>query len=74
MIDFSLSKTTRLSERLRVQFRAECFNLLNSFFDVREQFNNDPENPNFGTVNKAAISAPNSNYPRQVQLAVKLLW
>ena len=74
MIDFSLSKTTRLSERLRVQFRAECFNLLNSFFDVREQFNNDPQNPNFGTVNKAAISAPNSNYPRQVQLAVKLLW
>jgi len=41
---------------------------------VREQFTNDPQNPNFGTVNKAAISAPNSNYPRQVQLAVKLLW
>jgi hypothetical protein len=74
MVDFSLTKMTRLTERFSVQFRAECFNLLNSFFDTREQFNNTPDNPNFGTVNKAAISAPNSNYPRQIQMAVKLVW
>jgi len=74
MVDFSLTKMTRLTERFSVQFRAECFNLLNSFFDTRAQFNNTPDNPNFGTVNKAAISAPNSNYPRQIQMAVKLVW
>lgn len=74
MVDFSLSKMTRLSERFNVQFRAECFNLMNSFFVTRENFNNTPDNPNFGTINKAAVSAPNSNYPRQIQLAVKLIW
>jgi len=59
---------------MRVQFRAEVFNLLNSFFLVRTQFNNNPENVNFGSIEKAAVSAPNSNYPRQIQLGVKLLW
>ena len=57
-----------------VQFRAEVFNLPNSFFNTRLQFNNNPESPNFGTLIKAAVSAPESNYPRQVQLALKLIW
>jgi hypothetical protein len=73
-IDFSLTKTTAVSERYRVQFRAEVFNLTNSFRLVGAQFNNDPENVNFGSLLKSATSAPNSNYPRQIQLAVKLIW
>ena len=28
-LDMSLSKATQINERLRVQFRAECFNILN---------------------------------------------
>jgi hypothetical protein len=74
MVDASLNKTTQITEKLRLQFRAEVFNVLNSFFLVRSQFNNNPENANFGSVEKAAVSAPNSNYPRQIQLAIKLLW
>jgi hypothetical protein len=74
MVDTSLNKTTQISEKLRVQFRAEVFNLLNSFFVVAAQFNNNAENVNFGSIEKAALSAPNSNYPRQIQLAVKLIW
>lgn len=74
MVDTSLNKTTQITERLRVQFRAEAFNLLNSFFVVSSHFNNNPENVNFGTIEKAALSAPQSNYPRQIQLAVKLIW
>jgi hypothetical protein len=74
MMDTSLNKTAQISEKLRVQFRAEVFNLMNSFFLVSSQFNNNPENVNFGTIEKAAVSAPQSNYPRQIQLAIKLLW
>lgn len=74
MADASLNKMTRLGERYSVQFRAEVFNLTNSFFNTRAQFDNNPESPNFGTLIKAAVSAPDSNYPRQIQLAVKFLW
>lgn len=74
MADVSLNKTTRLTERLSLQFRAECFNLANSFFVVSQQFNNNPENVQFGSLIKAAVSAPSSNYPRQMQLGFKLLW
>ena len=63
-----------LTERLRVQFRVESFNLLNSFFVNTKQFNNDPTSANFGSIIKAEVSAPQSNYPRNIQLAVKLIW
>jgi hypothetical protein len=39
MVDASLNKTTQITEKMRVQFRAEVFNLANSFFLVRTQFN-----------------------------------
>ncbi|MDZ4802397.1 MAG: carboxypeptidase regulatory-like domain-containing protein [Bryobacteraceae bacterium] len=74
MVDTSLNKTTHITERLRVQFRAEAFNLMNSFFVVSSHFNNNPESVTFGSIEKAALSAPQSNYPRQIQLAVKLIW
>ncbi|MGH9721396.1 MAG: carboxypeptidase regulatory-like domain-containing protein [Bryobacteraceae bacterium] len=74
MVDASLNKMTQITERLRLQFRAEAFNLMNSFFVVSSQYNTNPENVNFGSVIKAAISAPSSNYPRQIQFGLKLLW
>ena len=74
LMDASLNKMTRIGERYSVQFRAECFNVMNSFFINTLQFNNDPTSANFGTVNKAAVSAPQSNYPRQIQLGIKFLW
>jgi hypothetical protein len=74
MVDTSLSKDTQITEKVRMQFRAEVFNALNSFFVVQQMFNTNPENVNFGSIEKAAMSAPNSNYPRQIQLAVKFIW
>ena len=74
MIDTSLNKTTVITERFRLQLRAEVFNLFNSFFLVSSQYNNNPENVNFGSIVKAAVSAPQSNYPRQIQFGIKLLW
>ncbi|MBI3208797.1 MAG: carboxypeptidase regulatory-like domain-containing protein [Candidatus Solibacter usitatus] len=74
MADVSLNKTTRVTEKVSLQFRAECFNVANSFFIVSQQFNNNVENVQFGSLIKAAVSAPSSNYPRQMQLGLKLIW
>jgi hypothetical protein len=74
LMDASLNKMTRITERYSLQFRAECFNVTNSFFINTAQFNSDPTNPNFGSIIKATVSAPQSNYPRQIQLGVKFLW
>lgn len=74
LIDMSLDKTTALTERFKFQFRAEMFNVLNSFYLTNQSFDNTASNATFGTIIKASVSAPNSNYPRQAQLGFKLLW
>jgi hypothetical protein len=74
LMDASLNKTTRIGERYSVQFRIECFNVMNSFFINTKQFDNTATSATFGSINKATVSAPESNYPRQIQLGIKFLW
>ena len=66
--DFALAKNTTITERLRVQFRAEAFNVFN-----RVQFN--PPGTVFGIstfgVTSASV-ASQANQPRLIQLALKL--
>jgi hypothetical protein len=69
--DASLNKTTRITERSSVQFRAEVFNLTNTFDFYRQQPNNSLTSSSFGTVNKANVSSSNGNQPRVIQLSVK---
>jgi hypothetical protein len=62
-IDLSAVKMFRISERLRLQFRAECFNVANhANFAVPD---NDIASPNFGRALAAAA-------PRLFQLGLKL--
>jgi len=64
-VDLSLFKYFRVNETKRVQFRAECFNLLNHpNFGLPE---NDLESPAFGQILQAGS-------PRLFQLALKLLF
>ena len=65
-MDFSLYKDTRLSEALRLQFRAESFNLFN-----RAEFG-DP-NTTVGSASFGVISSQ-INYSRQLQFGLRLLW
>jgi hypothetical protein len=69
--DFSLLKDTAIREKLRLQFRAELFNLLN--------------HPNFNTPNAvvftptgvsptAGVITATSTTARQIQFGLKLLW
>ncbi|HEX9121074.1 MAG TPA: hypothetical protein VF840_11095, partial [Terriglobales bacterium] len=74
-VDFSLTKTTRITERLRNEFRVEAFDLFN--------------HPNFGNPNRSAVTSagntfgvisstrfPNgdSGSARQLQFALKFIF
>ena len=60
----SLNKTTRLTEKVRLQFRAEAFNLSNS-----PRF--APPNQTLGNAAFATVNAM-GNLPRVLQFGLKL--
>lgn len=73
-VDMSLMKTTNITERLRAEFGIEAFNLTNYYFFGRDNnFNTNPNDPNFGTQFPSQAWIGNG-YPRQVQLRMKVLW
>jgi hypothetical protein len=72
--NISLNKTTVINERMRIQFRAEAFNITNTYWFGRQQFNSTATSSAFGTLNKASLAFTNTNQPRYVQLGVKFLW
>jgi hypothetical protein len=65
-LDFSALKDTRMSEKFRLQFRAEFLNVLNHV--IFGNPNTDPTSTAFGTVSSER------GYPRRVQLGLKLLF
>ena len=70
--DVNLAKTTRITDRVRVQFRVEAFNVFNlPMYDERNYVNNTND-ANFGRIDKDQVRQ--SNFPRYVQLGVKLIF
>jgi hypothetical protein len=65
-LDFSLFKNFHLTERFQLQFRAESFNLTNTV--VFSAPGTTVNGPNFGVI------TGQSNTPRNLQLALKLLF
>ena len=65
-LDLSLLKTTNVTEQLRLQFRAESFNITNTvrFAPPNIAFGN----PQFGVVSSMG------NQPRVLQFALKLIY
>ena len=76
-VDFSIFKDTAITERFRVQLRAEIFNILD-----RANFANPGVNFNaassFGVITNTrnGATAPGIGFgePRNMQLALKLIW
>jgi hypothetical protein len=75
--DFSILKDTQITERLRIQFRAELFNILNHanfntpnlIVAVQPPGTNPPQgNPAAGSITSTSTTA------RQIQFGLKLLW
>ncbi len=72
--DMSIAKNTQIKESMSVQFRAEAFNVMNTFYMPLQQFNNNPNDSNFGTIIKGTVAQGNANFPRQIQFAVKFIF
>jgi hypothetical protein len=72
--DVSFMKITEIIERLRLQFRAEAFNISNTYWHGTQQFNNTPTSSAFGTMNKDAAAFTATNQPRYIQFALKLIF
>ena len=70
VFDFSVIKTTRIRETMRIQFRAEAFNVLNSaVFSANP--NTDPTSSNFG---KLFRDNGQSNLQRNIQLGIRMIF
>jgi hypothetical protein len=71
-IDLTVARTVPVARTLRLQLRAEVFNVLNEPMYDERPYTTDPFSSNFGTIDRA--STAQSNFPRQIQLAAKLSW
>ena len=66
--DISINKMVQVTERLRVQFRAEAFDALNRFKVFPVRYNTNPLDA--GTSSGNMRDSP----PQSVQLGLKVLW
>jgi hypothetical protein len=69
--DSNLSKNFAIYNDLKAQFRLEAFNVFNHPL-WQTGYDGNPQHATFGTIVKS--SSGQSNLPRQVQLALKLMW
>ena len=70
-LDFSLFKSFQVTERTRLEFRAESFNLTNTPAFANPSVTNFTDTRNFG---KITATRNNPNDARQIQFALKLYW
>jgi len=77
-VDFSAFKNFSLREHLRLQFRAEFFNILNHTNFAAPNFLNDSNNSIFDSTGtrtgNAGVIGSTSTPSRQIQLGLKLVW
>ncbi|HEX9000560.1 MAG TPA: carboxypeptidase regulatory-like domain-containing protein [Blastocatellia bacterium] len=70
--DMNFSKTFRITEKMRFQFRAEAYNVFNTPMYDERSYNTNPQDQEFGSINKNNVRQ--SNFPRFWQLGFKFLF
>ena len=70
--DINFAKTTQLTRNVRLQLRLELYNVLNQVIYDERQYENNPTNSLFGTIDRTVVRQ--SNFPRYGQLGMKLLF
>jgi outer membrane receptor protein involved in Fe transport len=73
-VDFSVIKNTKVSEWLKVQFRAEFFDILNHANFGNPNTTAVIGNPSFGLITSTRFATGDSGSSRQVQFALKLIF
>jgi carboxypeptidase family protein len=71
-LDLNFAKTTRITDKMRVQFRVEAFNVFNSPMYDERGYNTGTTNADFGRINRN--STTQSNFQRFVQLGARFLF
>jgi hypothetical protein len=71
-MDFSIAKTTKLGERLRLQLRAEFFDLFNHA--NLGQPGNVAGSSSFGRITNTRFPTGESGSSRQIQFALRLIF
>jgi hypothetical protein len=65
-LDLNFAKTTRITDKVRVQLRVEAFNVFNSPMYDERQYNQTTSSADFGRINRNTTGQ--SNFQRFVQL------
>ena len=73
-VDFSVTKNTNITEALRVQFRAEIFDLFNHANFGNPNTTAMPGSKTFGVIAGTRFATGDSGSSRQLQLALKLIF
>jgi len=71
-VDMNIAKTTRITDKVRFQFRIEAFNIFNSPMYDERQYTQDTASSDFGRINRNTNGQ--SNFQRFIQLGFKLTW
>jgi hypothetical protein len=74
--DLNLAKNTHITERVNLQFRAECYNVFNRIqFDQPGTSGNTLASPGTFGLSQSTITQPDgTTSARQIQLALKLIF
>jgi hypothetical protein len=73
-VDMNIAKTTRITDKVRFQFRIEAFNIFNSPMYDERQYTQDTASSDFGRINRNVNAGAQSNFQRFIQLGFKLTW
>lgn len=71
-VDMNFAKTTRITEKMRMQVRLEAFNLFNSPMYDERNYNQTTTSGDFGRINRN--STAQSNFQRFVQLGFRFIF
>ncbi len=70
--DVNFAKSVQITDDVRIQIRFEVYNLFNQTIYDERNYENNPTNSLFGTIDKAVVRQ--SNFPRYGQLGIKLIF
>jgi hypothetical protein len=72
--DMSMDKTVQVLEGLRIQFRAEAFNTLNTYLLSAASFDSSANSSTFGSIVKASQGSTATSAPRTLQIGIKAIF